>query len=195
MDKFSELKATALAATPGPWESEYDDWSDGDDALISSESRDGMVAIAKVNGGGEESGYDEPFSSEQQANAAFIAAANPAAVLALLAEYDASQKALKSVTELWNEQRQRLAELEEQSNQLKKELHNEGAANAHAYERIRELEKRLATPVRSPDDGLDDCRDMWPQDCSDDFDTGYKFGLWRYEQNICAAGFTVEDKQ
>lgn len=45
----------------------------------------------------------------------------------------------------------RIAELEEQSNHLKKELHNEGAANAHAYERIRELEKRLATPVRLPD--------------------------------------------
>lgn len=59
-------------------------------------------------------------------------------------------------------------------------------------ERALAAEAKLATPVRSPDDGLDDCCDMWPQDCSDDFDTGYKFGLWRYEQNICAAGFTVE---
>ncbi|WP_211130686.1 hypothetical protein [Serratia surfactantfaciens] len=46
---------------------------------------------------------------------------------------------------------QRIAELEEQSEQFKKELHNESAANAHAYERIRELEKRLATPVRLPE--------------------------------------------
>ncbi|HEJ7121076.1 hypothetical protein [Serratia marcescens] len=61
-----------------------------------------------------------------------------------------------------------------------------------AEQRASELEAKLATPVRSPDDGLDDCRDMWPSDCSDDFDTGYKFGLWRYEQNIRAAGFTVE---
>jgi hypothetical protein len=89
MDKFSKLKAVALAATLGPWELVYDDWSDGDDALISSESRDGMVAIAKIEGGGSESGYDEPFSSEQQANAAFIAAANPAVILALLAALEA----------------------------------------------------------------------------------------------------------
>lgn len=44
--------------------------------------------------------------------------------------------------------RKRAAELEAKNAQLKKELHNEGAANANAYERIRELEKRLATPVR-----------------------------------------------
>lgn len=150
MDKFSELKSAAMAATRGPWESVCDYWSDGDDALISSESRDGMVAIAKIDGGGPDSGYDEPFSTEQQANAAFIAAANPAAVLELLAERDADKK------------------------------------------RIAELEAKLATPVQPPDDGLDDCRDMWPSDCGDDFDTGYKFGLWRYEQNIRAAGFKVE---
>lgn len=95
MDKFSELKAAAMAATPGPWESVYDDWSNGDDALISSEFRgDGMVAIAKIEGGGTASGYDEPFSSEQQANTAFIAAANPAVVLELLAERDADKNGL-----------------------------------------------------------------------------------------------------
>lgn len=89
---LSELKAAALAATPGPWESVYDDWSDGDDALISCGSRDGMVAIAKIEGGGSESGYDEPFSSEQQANTAFIAAANPDVVLALLAHIEELEK-------------------------------------------------------------------------------------------------------
>ena len=51
-----------------------------------------MVAIAKIEGGGTASGYDEPFSSEQQANTAFIAAANPAVVLELLAERDADKK-------------------------------------------------------------------------------------------------------
>ncbi|HID3656095.1 TPA: ead/Ea22-like family protein [Serratia marcescens] len=91
-EKLSQLKAAAIAATPGPWGSVYDDWSDGDDALISSESRDGMVAIAKIEGGGPDSGYDEPFGTEQQANTAFIAAANPAAVLELLAELEAKDK-------------------------------------------------------------------------------------------------------
>lgn len=55
-------------------------------------------------------------------------------VSALLADNEAKDK--------------RIAELEEQNIQLKKELQNEGTANAHAYERIRGLEKRLATPVR-----------------------------------------------
>ncbi|MFS7213673.1 hypothetical protein AB6851_10290 [Serratia proteamaculans] len=35
---------------------------------------------------------------------------------ALLAEHEASQEALKNVTELWNEQRQRIAELEAKNN-------------------------------------------------------------------------------
>ncbi|MGP0838140.1 ead/Ea22-like family protein [Serratia sp. CY85251] len=92
MDKFSELKAAALAATPGPWIPADDDWNDGEDALISCEKRDGMIPVAKIDGGGSESGYNEPFSTEQQANARYIAAANPAAVLALLAERDADKK-------------------------------------------------------------------------------------------------------
>lgn len=99
-------------------------------------------------------------------------------VSALLAELEAKDK--------------RIAELEEefsfimgQNDGMEKELRDKD-------ERIEHLEAKLATPVQSPDDGLDDCRDMWPSDCSDDFDTGYKFGLWRYEQNIRAAGFKIE---
>ncbi|MBH3156889.1 hypothetical protein I5P92_14070 [Serratia ureilytica] len=91
-NKLSELKAAALAATPGPWISVDDHWSDGDDALISCGSREGMIAIAKIDGGGSASDYNEPFSTEQQANARYIAAANPAAVLAVLAERDADKK-------------------------------------------------------------------------------------------------------
>jgi hypothetical protein len=92
MGKFSELKAAALAATPGPWISVDDHWSDGDDALISCGSREGMIAIAKIDGGGSASDYNEPFSTEQQANVRYIAAANPAAILALLAELEARDK-------------------------------------------------------------------------------------------------------
>lgn len=97
MDKFSELKAAAMAATPGPWISGDDSWSDGDNANISTEERydSGIINIAQVEGGGSESGFDEPFSTEQQANAAFIAAANPAAVLELLAELEANKQYAK----------------------------------------------------------------------------------------------------
>jgi hypothetical protein len=51
-----------------------------------------------------------------------------------------------------------------------------------------EAERKLATPIVAPDDGFDDCREMRP-DSTNDFDTGYNFGLYRYEQNIRAAGF------
>ncbi|EKN3942143.1 TPA: hypothetical protein PXQ90_002027 [Yersinia enterocolitica] len=51
---------------------------------------------------------------------------------------------------------------------------------------------KLSKPVVLPDDGLEDCINMWPDNWRNDFDTGYNFGIWRCEQNIKAAGFTVE---
>ncbi|EMY4690351.1 hypothetical protein AAYT81_002634 [Yersinia enterocolitica] len=53
--------------------------------------------------------------------------------------------------------------------------------------------EKLSKPVVLPDDGLEDCINMWPDNWRNDFDTGYNFGIWRCEQNIKAAGFTVED--
>ncbi|HEN3669197.1 TPA: hypothetical protein U5E27_000735 [Yersinia enterocolitica] len=53
--------------------------------------------------------------------------------------------------------------------------------------------EKLSNPVVLPDDGLDDCINMWPDNWRNDFDTGYNFGIWRCEQNIKAAGFTVEE--
>lgn len=53
--------------------------------------------------------------------------------------------------------------------------------------------EKLSKPVSLPDDGLEDCISMWPDNWRNDFDTGYNFGLWRCEQNIKAAGFTVEE--
>ncbi|HHK4124197.1 TPA: hypothetical protein ACQTCB_000038 [Yersinia enterocolitica] len=51
---------------------------------------------------------------------------------------------------------------------------------------------KLSKPVVLPDDGLEDCINMWPDNWRNDFDTGYNFGIWRCEQNIKAAGFIVE---
>ncbi|WP_459377780.1 hypothetical protein [Serratia sp. ser-z] len=84
---------------------------------------------------------------------------------------------------------QRIAELEEQNERLKKELHNEGAANAHAYERIRELEKRLATPVRLPE--------KYNMKMAGDKSTksmfyGHNSAINDSAKAIRAAGFTVE---
>ncbi|MGP2409872.1 hypothetical protein V2A84_09660 [Yersinia sp. 2553 StPb PI] len=53
--------------------------------------------------------------------------------------------------------------------------------------------EKLLVPVVLPDDGLEDCINMWPDNWRNDFDTGYNFGIWRCEQNIKKAGFTVEE--
>ncbi|MFP7606844.1 ead/Ea22-like family protein [Serratia quinivorans] len=101
----------------------------------------GLKAIAEK---AKELGGINNYKKGKDAVAAFIAAATPAAILALLAELEASKQYAK----------ERDAENESLAltvGRLRVELHNEGAANAHAYERIRELEKRLATPVRLPD--------------------------------------------
>lgn len=121
-NKLSELKAAAMAATPGPWISGDDSWSDGEHANISTADRydSGIINIAQVDGGGSESGFDEPFSTEQQANARYITAANPAVVIALLEELEAKDKRIAELSRLL----------------------------AHNIERSEEAEKRLATPVQ-----------------------------------------------
>lgn len=136
MDKFSELKAAAMAATPGPWILDDDSWSEGDNANVSTEERyDGrIVSIAQIEGGGSESGFDEPFSAEQQANARYITAANPAVVLAMLAELEA--KTLEG----------RCIEQERELFRVERTAHQQHAQELE--KRIAELEAKLATPVR-----------------------------------------------
>ena len=68
---------------------------DGDDALIHREVA-GYIPICRIEGAHPESGFDEDFQIEQQANAEFIAAANPATVLALLDERERNQQYIKS---------------------------------------------------------------------------------------------------
>lgn len=64
---------------------------DGDDALIHREVA-GYIPICRIEGAHPESGFDEDFQMEQQANAEFIAAANPATVLALLGDLETAKK-------------------------------------------------------------------------------------------------------
>ncbi|EPF5130383.1 ead/Ea22-like family protein [Escherichia coli] len=89
---YQALRAKAEKATCGEWSLEYGDGRfDGDDALIHREVA-GYIPICRIEGAHPESGFDEDFQMEQQANAEFITAANPATVLELLDELEAAKK-------------------------------------------------------------------------------------------------------
>ncbi|WP_260224941.1 ead/Ea22-like family protein [Escherichia coli] len=92
---YQALRAKAEKATCGVWSLEYGEGRfDGDDALIHREVA-GYIPICRIEGAHPESGFDEDFQMEQQANAEFIAAANPATVLALLDELERNQQYIK----------------------------------------------------------------------------------------------------
>ncbi|CTU98813.1 putative bacteriophage protein [Escherichia coli] len=92
---YQALLAKAEKATCGEWSLEYGESRfDGDDALIHREVA-GYIPICRIEGAHPESGFDEDFQMEQQANAEFIAAANPATVLALLDELERNQQYIK----------------------------------------------------------------------------------------------------
>ncbi|EPM7990264.1 ead/Ea22-like family protein, partial [Escherichia coli] len=92
---YQALREKAEKATCGVWSLEYGKSRfDGDDALIHREVA-GYIPICRIEGAHPESGFDEDFQIEQQANAEFIAAANPATVTALLDELERNQQYIK----------------------------------------------------------------------------------------------------
>lgn len=89
---YQALREAAEKATCGVWSLEYgEERFDAGDALIHREVV-GYLPICRIEGAHPESGFDEDFQMEQQANAEFIAAANPATVLALPGELEAAKK-------------------------------------------------------------------------------------------------------
>lgn len=95
---YQALREAAEKATCGEWSLEYGESRfDGDDALIHREVA-GYIPICRIEGAHPESGFDEDFQMEQQANAEFIAAANPATVLALLDELEAKYKRIAELS-------------------------------------------------------------------------------------------------
>ncbi|HBN1987241.1 TPA: ead/Ea22-like family protein [Escherichia coli] len=93
---YQALREAAEKATCGVWSLEYgEERFDAGDALIHREVV-GYLPICRIEGAHPESGFDEDFQIEQQANAEFIAAANPATVLALLDERERNQQYIKS---------------------------------------------------------------------------------------------------
>lgn len=140
---YQALREAAEKATCGEWSLEYGNGRfDGDDALIHREVA-GYVPICRIEGAHPESGFDEDFQIEQQANAEFIAAANPATVLALLDEREAKDKVLSAQDNHINQQADRIESLEKKNGEL-------GRALEAAEKRIAELEAReILLPERS----------------------------------------------
>lgn len=92
---YQALREAAEKATCGEWSLEYGESRfDAGDALIHREVV-GYLPICRIEGANPESGFDEDFQMEQQANSEFIAEANPATVLALLDERERNQQYIK----------------------------------------------------------------------------------------------------
>ncbi|EFJ3301708.1 ead/Ea22-like family protein [Escherichia coli] len=120
---YQVLREAAEKATCGEWSLEYGKGRfDGDDALIHREVA-GYIPICRIEGAHPESGFDEDFQTEQQANAEFIAAASPATVLALLDELEHYKSREERVTKLV--------------------MDNSTSWNA-LYKKLKDVEKRIA---------------------------------------------------
>lgn len=102
---IAEIKSAAGKATETHWIVADEDRSDGDDAIVTCELRQGMIEIAKIQGGGSESGYDDEFADQQRANAAFIALMCPENTL-LLIDHIAALEQQNAELSRWREEYQ-----------------------------------------------------------------------------------------
>ncbi|EQA4483302.1 ead/Ea22-like family protein [Escherichia coli] len=151
---YQALREAAEKATCGEWSLEYGEGRfDGDDALIHREAA-GYIPICRIEGAHPESGFDEDFQMEQQANAEFIAAANPATVLALLDELERNQQYIKRR----DQENEDIAltvgklrvELEAAKSKLNEQREYYEGVIADGSKRIAELEEReILLPERS----------------------------------------------
>ena len=151
---YQALREKAEKATRGVWSLEYgEERLDAGDALI---HRDvvGYLPICRIEGAHPESGFDEDFQMEQQANAEFIAAANPDTVLALLDERERNQQYIKRR----DQENEDIAltvgklrvELEQTKSKLNEQREYYEGVISDGSKRIAELEEReILLPERS----------------------------------------------
>ncbi|MGE4870393.1 hypothetical protein AB8939_10990 [Yersinia enterocolitica] len=127
MNNLEELKKVALAATPGPWE-KCDSYGPNENGTcISAVERPDLMIASTTGYYGRVSGI---------ANTHFIALANPAVILDLIAQLEAAQKELFDFHN--QEFQQRLANAEHQLYMKDLAIHNIKAS------RVAQFRKRLA---------------------------------------------------
>lgn len=86
MIDLEPLKKAAEAATPGPWES---DWQDGNSMCWISDAKDEMsLRLEMFQCSGRFKGRKARFESEMTANSAYLTSFNPTAVLELIRELE-----------------------------------------------------------------------------------------------------------
>ncbi|EEV5941888.1 ead/Ea22-like family protein [Escherichia coli] len=183
------LREAAEKATCGEWSLEYGEGRfDGDDALIHREVA-GYIPICRIEGAHPESGFDEDFQMEQQANAEFIAAANPATVLALLDERERNQQYIK----LRDQENEDIAltvgklrvELEAAKSKLNEQREYYEGVIADGSKRIAELEDReILLPERSSM--------LHRTDFHDDYQTVMAYKVSEVIAAIRAAGIRIK---
>ena len=138
---YQALREKAEKATCGVWSLEYgEERFDAGDALIHRKAA-GYIPICRIEGAHPESGFDEDFQMEQQANAEFIAAANPATVLALLGELETAKKRIAEL-----EEREIL--LPERSSMLHRTDFHDDYQTVMAYKVSEVIDAILATGIR-----------------------------------------------
>ncbi|HID9277956.1 TPA: ead/Ea22-like family protein [Serratia marcescens] len=142
MDKFSELKAAAMAATPGPW-----GINRTGNTIVSNHSH----PVATVS----DAFHRQLAGGGVGKDAEFIAAANPAAVLELLAELEVKDKRIAEleVTQMTGPlalMLERLSVLERITEGVDQLAIDGGWTARGMSEYAKSLERRLATPVRLP---------------------------------------------
>ncbi|WP_060444335.1 MULTISPECIES: ead/Ea22-like family protein [Serratia] len=130
MDKFSELKAAAMAATPGPW-----GINRTGNTIVSNQSH----PVATVS----DAFHRQLAGGGVGKDAEFIAAANPAAVLELLAERDADKKHIAELERANQSQDDHINQQQDRIDSMEK-------TNAVLGQQLGDAKKRLATQVQSP---------------------------------------------
>lgn len=167
MDKFSELKAAAMAATPGPW-----GINRTGNTIVSNQSH----PVATLS----DAFHRQLAGGGVGKDAEFITAANPAAVLALLAERDSNQQNYQNAMEEMRIERSQRQAADQRIAELEAEITN--IVDSHA-ETVAELRAKLATPVRLPSEH--ELHQVACSECAGNC-------LELVEGTVRAAGFTVE---